>query len=330
METKDLASSFAEASVRPLWEIAIPLGHRKPPAAHLWDWHTLEPLTIEALKLTSPEVVERRVLSLISPAARDGEFFTTTNLNAGLQILKPGESARPHRHSMHALRFILKGGGATTTVNGKICPMNEGDLLLTPGWTWHEHHHGGDTPIIWLDVLDVPLHLYLGTEDFEPGPAHDIVPLPAEPAFASANIVPVAIGNQTFSPAFHYPLAAAIAAARHAPASADRTRRVRYVNPLTGGAVMPTLDCYIVQIEPGNATIPFRTSANAIWSIVSGAGTTTVGDQSFTWSPRDILSLPGGHWVTHQVVDEPAYLFVVTDRDVYRRLDMLTEEYKPG
>ena len=29
---------------------------------------------------------------------------------------------------------------------------------------------------------------------------------------------------------------------------ADGTRTVRYVNPLTGGSVMPTLDCFAVRL----------------------------------------------------------------------------------
>ncbi|HXP93757.1 MAG TPA: cupin domain-containing protein [Candidatus Binatia bacterium] len=327
-QTKDLARAWSEAHVRPLWE--IPLAHAErtqPPRAHLWEWRILEPLVLEALNVTSPDAVERRVLSLIDPGAAGGEFHTTTNLNAAFQILKPGESARPHRHSMNALRFILKGSGATTTVDGKVCPMAEGDLLLTPGWTWHEHKHSGDAPIVWLDVLDVALHLYFGTDRFEPGPVHDVPELPREAAFASANVVPADVANHGYSPVFHYPLADAVAAARHAPKSPDGTRRVRYINPLTGGTVMSTLDCYLVALDPDVDSVPFRTTANAVCAIVSGSGTTTVGDQRFAWHQRDVLSLPHGHWITHRAAGEPAYLFVVTDRDVYRRLDILTEEY---
>ena len=93
-------------------------------------------------------------------------------LSAAIQILLPGESARPHRHSMNALRFVLEGRGGVTVVNGKECHMEFGDLILTPAWTWHEHIHRGNEPMIWLDALDVPLHLYLGTAEFQPGPVN--------------------------------------------------------------------------------------------------------------------------------------------------------------
>ena len=44
---------------------------------------------------------------------------TSKTLAANIQILLPGEKARPHRHTMNALRFVLEGSGAATIVDGK-------------------------------------------------------------------------------------------------------------------------------------------------------------------------------------------------------------------
>ena len=35
--------------------------------------------------------------------------------------------------------------------------METGDVVLTPGWCWHEHGHDGDEPAYWFDGLEVPL-----------------------------------------------------------------------------------------------------------------------------------------------------------------------------
>ena len=75
-------------------------------------------------------MVERRVLQLVAPKHQD-EQRTSRTLAANIQILLPGEKARPHRHSMNALRFVLEGSGATTIVDGKPCPMEEDDVVLT-------------------------------------------------------------------------------------------------------------------------------------------------------------------------------------------------------
>jgi gentisate 1,2-dioxygenase len=324
--TEDLQQTWRDAHVKPLWEIAQ--AHQAsdetaPPA--LWPWRTMRPLIERAVALTSPAAAERRVLSLIDPQAREGEFHTITNLNAGLQIILPGEVARPHRHSPDALRFVLEGDGAVTRVDGKLAPMMRGDLVLTPGWCWHEHWHEGDGKIVWLDVLNVHTHLHLGTFVFEPGPPHDVPVLPPDEAFAFANVVPdLPPGGP--SPVFRYPLAAARAALDAAPPARDGSRRVRYVNPQNGGPVMPLLDCYLVRLDPGTPTLPFQTSAHAVCAVVEGRGASTVGTTAFSWEPNDIFSLPSQTAVVHRAA-EPSYLFVVTDRELYRRLDLLVETY---
>src|SRR5580658_1818912 len=130
-------AAWNAASVRPLWEDARAHGGvPPPPRPQIWAWNAMKPLIDDAAGMNSTEVVERRVLSLMHEDPKTlGYPFTITNLNCGYQILLPGEQARPHRHSMSALRFVLDGHGADTVVDGKSCPMHENDLILTPGWT---------------------------------------------------------------------------------------------------------------------------------------------------------------------------------------------------
>jgi gentisate 1,2-dioxygenase len=327
---EQIRSDWKRAGVRPLWEIHLARRQTEVrPRVGVWKWSMMQPLVTEALELTSPAVVERRVLTLVDPSALGDEFQSTTNLNGALQILKPGEAARPHRHPMNALRFILSGSGAVTRVDGKTAPMMEGDLVITPGWAWHEHWHDGSEPIIWLDVLDVALHQYLGTvRPNEPGPPHDVPHMPPESAFASANVIPD-MPSGLHSPVFRYPFADAVAALGSAPPAPDGSRRVRYVNPLTGGPVMSMLDCYLVELDAGTVTAPFTTSANALCAIVRGRGTSEVGNETIDWEQRDIFALPHDHTIRHRAA-ESSLLFITTDREIYRRLDLLTEEWGPA
>ncbi|MGH7075966.1 MAG: cupin domain-containing protein [Stellaceae bacterium] len=281
------------------------------------------------MNISSPAIVERRVLQLVSPHSRTPEDEKTVrNLAAAIQMLLPGETARPHRHSMNALRFVLEGSGAETIVNGKVCPMEVGDLILTPGWCWHEHRHRGDGPMIWLDALDVPLHLGLGTSEFEPGPIHDLPVTLPDATFAVANILPHTGGAAApHSPVFRYPYADAAAAVTVAPRGRDGARRVNYVNPTNGGAAMALMDCQLVQLEPGEPTLPFRSNGNAICTVVEGDGTSVIGDTTLSWRPRDILTLPQGNWIAHRS-ERGARLFITSDREVLVRLGLLKEEYR--
>ncbi len=260
-----LRLAWKEANLAPLWENK--LAHRPAPPpepTYLWSWEAIRPLIAGAIKVASPEAVERRVLQLVPPGPSEQEGRQTSRtLATNIQVLLPGERARPHRHAMNALRLVLEGSGAITIVDGKPCPMEEGDLILTPAWTWHEHAHSGSAPVMWLDALDVPLHHYLGTGAFQPGPVADLPETIADAAFAVANVIPdTNYATTEYSPVFRYPYATAAAAVAAAPPARDGSRRVRYVNPLNGGSAMALMDCFLVQLDPGAATLPFRTTAS--------------------------------------------------------------------
>ncbi len=321
-------AAWQAAHVTPLWESAT--AHKPDPGpepGHVWTWDTLKPLIVGAAEIQSPAAVERRVLSLANPSgAGQLKEATVGNLAAAIQILLPGEAARPHRHSMNALRFMLEGSGAETVVDGKPCPMEEGDLILTPGWCWHEHVHRGEGAAIWLDVLDVPLHHFLGTTAFQPGPPNDMPATLPEAAFAGPNLVPQGIETTSpHSPVFRYPWASAAAAVAAAPVGPDGARTIRYANPLTGGSSMTLVDSCLVQVDRGAQTRPTRANANAIYLVVEGEGATTIGGTEHGWGPRDIFIVPQGNAVRHRSDTAHARLFRVTDREVYARLGLLEE-----
>ena len=337
-ETADYESAsraWREAHLSPLWESVVAFKERAgaPKPLH-WPWGAVRPLIDRAIELVSPRDVERRVLMFTDPELNTSRRATTTlGLNAGLQILLPGESARPHRHSMDAIRFVLEGEGAVTVVDGKEYPMAEGDLILTPGWCWHEHVHRGARPVIWLDGLNSPLHRYLGTASFEPGPAPRLPDTVPDAAYSVAGMLPVTeADDHRHSPVFRYTYAAARAAASAAPAGQDGTRHVRYANPSTGGPAMALMDHQLMQIDPGVVTLPMRSTSNAICVVVEGRGMSQIGTESFEWGPKDVFTLPQGNWISHRTERESAYLFVYSDREVYARLGLLRDEYgnQPG
>lgn len=318
---------WRKAHLLPLWQ--VPAAHKQSEGGlpgHIWKWKEVRPLALDAIKNRSPAAIERRVLLLADPNTERSQS-TVKNITAGLQILVPGEKARPHRHSMNALRFVMEGEGATTIVDGKRCTMTQGDMILTPGWCWHEHEHQGTDTVIWLDILDFPLHGYLGSDDFEPGPVHDMTSRCDDAVFATANMVPdVLESGRSHSPVFRYPWTAAVAAVRAAPHARDEARRVRYGNPLTGGASMSLLDCYLIQIEAGRPSIPFRTSANMVCAVAEGHGQSVIGDQTIAWEPKDIFTIPQNNWFNHEALSSSVTIFVVSDRQVYQRLGLLNED----
>jgi gentisate 1,2-dioxygenase len=150
----------------------------------------------------------------------------------------------------------------------------------------------------------------------------------ADAAFAVANVVPdTSYATRDYSPVFRYPYASTAAAVAAAPPARDGSRRVRYVNPLSGGPGMAMMDCFLVQLDRGAATLPFRTTANSVCCVVEGSGESQIGSETIRWCKRDIFTLPQGNRIVHQAAGGTARLFQVSDRDMYARLGLLKEEY---
>lgn len=327
----DFRSGMANAHVSALWERTGPDPGELKETPYLWPWAELDPLLDVAVEQTDMDNAERRVLVLENPAYRDTHRTgASLNMVVNLQVLMPGESARPHRHRLNALRFIIEGDGtAITTVDGTPCPMVSGDFVLTPGWCWHEHSHEGKGRAVWLDALDAQLQRHLCTNEFEAGPSNDMPPPRVEEAYAGAGVTPVMPqDDKPYSPIFRYPLAKVVEAFGAMPADPDGSRRIRYTNPLTGGPAMPGLDCYMLAPGISTDTRSHRTNANMMCLAVEGEGVSQVGDETLHWRKNDIFSLPRGHWISHRAKSGDAKLFQLTDREVLRRLDYLREEFR--
>ena len=147
-------------SLSPLWQrlhALVPKTPATPAVPMKWDYDgVVRQHVFRAGDIVTAEEAERRVLILENPGL-PGSASITHSLYAGLQLVKPGEIARAHRHSQSALRFVIEGCGAYTAVDGERTVMRPGDFVLTPSWRWHDHGNESNEPMVWLDGLDIPI-----------------------------------------------------------------------------------------------------------------------------------------------------------------------------
>ena len=325
-----LIRSLAGSCAQPLWDRYHLITTRQPAsavAAHCWSWQAMAPLVQRAVDEVSMEDAERRVL-LLSRPDHSGSEETLRNISGGLQVLMPGEVARAHRHALAALRFVMEGQGAITTVNGMACEMLPGDLVLTPSMAWHEHTHPGRGRMVWFDGLDLPLSHHLDSMFFElyapQLPLHSTPSTP--PAVAphdGAVLGPDVPGHYRFAGARAKEALATTAARR------DGSRLLRYVDAAHGGAVMPTLDCYLLGLPTGTPTIRRRSTASALCVVASGHGVSTIGGTSLHWQRNDVFTIPQWQWVSHCASTADARLFLMTDRELLATMRYLREEEDP-
>jgi len=301
-----LAALFAAGereSVKPLWPIFQDVNPRfpKPRAVpYLWPMRTMRPLLHDAAELVGLERAERRVWVLSNPALRPP--YTTDTLYGGLQIIKPGEVARCHRHTAAALRFIVEGDDAYTAIAGKKIVMRTGDLVVTPSWDLHDHGNESDTPMIWLDGLDLPVFEALPAmfTEFYHLPRHDAA-------------IPAARSD------LHFPWAE-MRARLDAGGGTHALARYRRGNGAEIGAIMGAA---AERIAAGASSSAVRETVSAVYHVVAGTGVSRVGEVELRWEPGDTFAVPAWHALEHRAdAAAPAYLFRYDDRPMIEALGL--------
>ena len=319
--------------LHPLWDRyqrITPIKPQAPDAPFLWRWREIEPMLHRSVAEVSINDIERRALIMAHPAF-GAETTTTSTMLAAFTVLDPGERARPHRHTGAAIRFATRAEGAVTIVDGRRCEMKAGDLILTPPMVWHGHINESDHRIIWFDAANMPLIRALDAHFFEPGDPRNNqfwqVDQGDERLWSETGLrVAQATVNAANSPKYRYPGEATRRLLAAAPAGADGMRMVRYVNPATGGAVMPTLDCYAARLDKGTTTRRKRATYNVVCLVIAGEGRSSIGEETFEWAQHDVFTIPHWTWARHEARGGDANLFMVTDKSAFERLDLVREE----
>jgi len=305
---------------------------KSPCQAASWRFDVIRRYMIEAGRLISAKEAERRVLILENPGLR-GQSRITTSLYAGVQLVMPGEVAPAHRHTQSALRFVLEGRGAHTTVDGERTTMEPGDLVITPSMTWHDHGNTSSEPMFWLDGLDIPLVQFLDASFAEAfGPDEQPVMRSAGDSWAryGHNLLPVDLQRAAkTSPLFNYPYAYSREALEKLKRGEDwdpcHGLKLRYSNPVTGEYAMPTMGTFLQLLPKGFATSRYRATDATVFVPIEGRGRSRIGDRVFDWEPKDIFVAPSWNWVSHQA-EEESVLFSYSDRPVQEKLDLFRED----
>jgi len=332
---RDFYERIGGLSMAPLWEslhqLVPPQPAPKYQAAH-WDYDKVRPFLMESGALITAKEAVRRVLILENPAM-PGSACITPTLYAGLQLILPGEVAPSHRHTQSALRFIVEGEGAYTAVDGERTIMHEGDFVITPTWTWHDHGNESSKPMVWLDGLDIPMVAMFNAGFAENGAEDEqaiTAPTGTSDAKFASGLLPVdwRPARQT-SPIFNYPYARTREAleglAKAGPPDACHGYKLRYVNPASGGAPIATMGTFMQLLPKGFASAPYRSTDGTVFSVVEGEGESRIGGTVMRWKKRDHFVVPSWATVEHRA-DSDAVLFSFSDRPVQEKLDLWRED----
>jgi gentisate 1,2-dioxygenase len=330
---QDYRDDMASAGVAPLWPMmrnVLPHGGPNPVTRPgYWNYDALRPLLLRAGELTPVEKAERRVLVLSDPGRGAGAMQATSSIYLGMQLLLPGESAPAHRHTPSAVRIVVEGSGGYTVVSGERLPMQEGDLVLTPGGEWHDHGHDGDEPVIWLDALDLPLFVYFEGSYAIEGQlqAQNNRPDASEVEYSAAGLVPSRQRGAKLRryPMMRYPWGQTEKALRQMTAyGGNDVAELDFVNPESGEDVLPTLGFTAMMLQAGQKDMPPLRSASCAFHVVRGKGQTIVNGEVITWGPKDTFTAPVFAELTHKA-DEESFLIRIHDRPLQVKLGYYEE-----
>jgi gentisate 1,2-dioxygenase len=139
------------------------------PAGGTWE-HGYSPLfkyewakTYEALhayaRCTDGSPFDGVMMEYVNPLT-NGPVMQT--LGASMQMLRPGEATRAHRHTGSYLYHVAKGEGYSV-IDGRRFTWREHDIFCVPSWAWHEHANLSSTEDACLFCLsDLPVMRKLG------------------------------------------------------------------------------------------------------------------------------------------------------------------------
>jgi gentisate 1,2-dioxygenase len=276
---EEYAATLRSARLDAPWLQPGPLIRPKASAmqACVWRWREIEPLLRRSPEFMQPgRGAERRILRLDNPGVPERTAAHT--ISVAVQYLLPGEVAPAHRHTPSAIRFMLHGEGAFTTIEGDKFVMRRGDLVVTPALAWHDHGNEGTEPVFWTDGLDSPVLRYLENLAMDPYEGEQ---------------QPVRTGPPARH--LHYPWETAYAELlRRSAGEGDPFHDVmiEYRDPATGQSVVPAIGCYLQMLRPGVRTRAHRETSSGVHHVVAGTGVTEIDGVRHEWREGDFFAVP--------------------------------------
>jgi gentisate 1,2-dioxygenase len=294
----ELVSAIGERNMTPGWirrKKAILFAEMRSEfvPAH-WRYQEAKAAMQSAGRLIGTDLAERRNFVLRNPVPGN-DYATLRTLVCAYQSILPDEKARSHRHAPHALRVILESRGSYSIVNGHKHPMESGDIVLTPGWSWHGHGHDGTEQAYWFDGLDVPLTHLLEPMFFEEHP------LGFEPVTNSSPESPM----------------------RFTWESTLRGLETAKDNEFFGKTIglpapaMPTILLKVHGWAAGWRNKPYRHTANTIHVVMKGEGRSVINGQRFDWGFGDTLAIPAWSRIEHYASADTV-MFNMSDESLMR------------
>ena len=255
------------------------------------------------------------------------------------QILMPGERTKAHRTMRSETRLVWQAPkGALFVIENEAYPMERGDVVITPSWTFHDHFNEGSEPAIWVDAFDNCYNRGANISEGLPnGANYQEITRPegyTRDTLAQAR-------RLTEEPPFPLPpmrypwseTAEALAALKENEVAEDPYEGLflMFASPVDEGPTLPTIAWQVQQLEPRQKTLSHRHNSTTYYNAFEGEGTTVIEDERIEWHQGDLFAVPAWKWHHHENQSRnDAILFSIDDWPALKKLGFYRKEEEPA
>jgi gentisate 1,2-dioxygenase len=250
------------------------------------------------------------------------------------QILMPGERTQAHRNTRSETRLVCEAPPEAFFVcEHEAFPMQRGDVIISPSWTFHDHWNRGATPALWIDGYDNGYNGGVNLNERLPldAPYQDI----RKPLDYGARIRGHARPNRTEAPyplpPMRYPWAETRAGLEALTEAGEQDpyegAHLMLTSPVDGGPTLPTIAWHAQMLNAGQKTLAHRHNSTTFYFAFEGTGSIHIEGEDLRWEQGDIFAVPAWKWHHHENgKGGPSILFSIDDWPAMTKLGFYRKE----
>jgi gentisate 1,2-dioxygenase len=124
-----------------------------------YEWESTYEALTQYARVSDGSPFDGVLMNYVNPV-NGGPVMPT--IGASMQLLRPGEKTRAHRHTGSFIYQVAKGSGCSI-INGQRFDWTERDIFCVPSWAFHEHSNASSSDDACLFCFsDLPVMHSLG------------------------------------------------------------------------------------------------------------------------------------------------------------------------
>jgi gentisate 1,2-dioxygenase len=307
---------------------------RKGKTAAYYPWAAIRNSLLEAG--TSVEIGSEGQTGMRSVTGVEARRFP---VYMNVQVLMPGERTEAHRNLRTETRLVVEAKpGAVFVCEFEAYPMERGDVVISPPWTYHDHWNEGPEPVIFVDGYDNAYNPNVNVNEKLPnGLLYQEVTKPEGYSHSTfGHVRAVSEGRPFPLPPMRYPWSETqkrLSTLRAQEAEADPYDGIHLMlaSPVDNGPTLPTMAWHVGLLAPRQKTLDHRHNSSTFYHVFEGEGVTVIDGERLEWHKGDLFGVPPWTWHHHENTSSgDTILFSVDDWPAMKALGFyMKDEAEP-